>query len=443
VVLAATAPPARSADPARRPNVVVILADDLGYGDLGCYGGTDARTPVLDRLAGDGARFTDAYAAGPLCSPTRVALLTGRYQQRAGHAYEDYMGGGFPGLDATRHPSVARLMKAGGYRTAVYGKWNVAGGGGEATPAYLPAAHGFGHWVGVHANHDQHTHVRVKQPKYDLWEDGRRLDRPGFTDDLLADAAVAFVGRHRAEPFFLYLPFLSPHNPLQTHDDPKVHPDGDRAAYVKMVERLDHNVGRVLAAIREAGLDADTLVMFTSDNGGQQAARNLPCSGRKGQLLEGGIRVPLIVRQPGVVPAGRTVAYPAITMDLTATALAAAGAAPPAARPLDGIDLRPVTRGEPPPGPRSLYWRQRKVDFRARTDRVVARAVREGDWKLHWRGGGEPRLFNLTADVGEARDLAVRHPDVAARLVKKLEAWERAVTPPEVLFGRASLRDRP
>ena len=419
----------------RPPSVVILLADDLGYGDLGCYGSPDTKTPVLDRMAREGARFTDGYAAAPLCSPTRVSLLTGQYQQRIGNAYEDYLGGGAPGLDATKHATLAMLMKRAGYHTAIYGKWNVSGGRNEARADLLPGAHGFDHWVGVHANHDQHTHRRIKQPdKLDLWEDGKPLVRDGFTDDFLTDAAVSCIRTHRDEPFLLYLPFLSPHNPLQAHDDPKVYPDGDRRAYVKMVERLDHNVGRVLGAIQEAGIGPDTLVMFTSDNGGQQAARNLPCSGRKGQLLEGGIRVPLILLQPGVVPAGTTVDYPAITMDVTATALAAGGAKVPADHPLDGIDLRPIVQGRRPPGPRTIFWRRRVLDFRARTNEVAARAVREGDWKLYWRGA-RPKLFNLREDIGETRDRSEEDPALAARLAKKLRDWERAVTPPEVLFG--------
>ena len=412
---------------ARPPNIVIILADDLGYGDLGSYGCPDIKTPVLDRLAAEGTRFTDAYAAGALCSPTRVALLTGQYQQRAGHTFEDYMGGGFPGLDARRRQTIALPLKRAGYATAVFGKWNVTGGGNEENASFLPAAHGFDHWLGLHANHDQHTHIREKQPKADLWENGRPIVREGYTDDFLTDDAVSWIKAHRAAPFFLYLPFHSPHNPLQTHDDPKIHPAGTRSIYVKMVEHLDANIGRVLGALRDAGLERDTLVMFTSDNGGQQAARNLPLSGRKAQLLEGGIRVPLILRQPGVVPAGATCAVPAITMDLTATAWAAARVTAPS-QPLDGIDLVPVARGNVPASPRALYFRLRAVDVKAKQDDVVARAVRDGDWKLHWRGRN-PQLFNLRTDLAEKQNVAAQHPGILARLVKQLEAWEAAVAP--------------
>lgn len=417
----------------RPPNVVILLADDLGYGDLSSYGSPDTKTPALDGLAAEGTRFTSAYAAGALCSPTRVALLTGQYQQRAGNSYEDYMGGGFPGLDARQRQTIAMPLKQAGYATVIFGKWNVSGGNGEEDPALLPAAHGFDHWLGVHANHNQHTHVREKQPKSDLWENGRPVERAGFTDDFLTDDAVAYIARHKDRPFFLYLAFLSPHNPLQTHDDPKVHPVGTRAIYVKMVEHLDANVGRVLAALKAAGIEQQTLVMFTSDNGGQQAARNLPLSGRKGQLVEGGIRVPLIVRQPGVVPAAATCDFPVITMDLTASAWAAARVPLPQ-QPLDGLDLVPISRGKIPAEPRPLYFRLRAVDMRAKTNEITARAIREGDWKIYWRGK-KPQLYNLRDDIGETTNVAERHPVIAERLVKKLEEWEKAVTPPGELFG--------
>lgn len=417
-----------AAAPTRPPNIVILLADDLGYGDLSAYGCPDTKTPTLDALAAGGTRFTNAYSAGALCSPTRVALLTGQYPQRAGNSYEAYMGGGFPGLDVKQRQTIAMPLRQAGYATVLFGKWNVSGGNNEEDPAVLPAAHGFDHWFGVHANHNQHTHVREKQPKSDLWENGRPVERAGFTDDLLTDAAVAFISRHRDRPFFLYLSFLSPHNPLQTHDDPQVHPAGTRAIYVRMVEHLDTNVGRVLGALKAAGVEEQTLVLFTSDNGGQQAARNLPCSGRKGQLLEGGIRVPLIVRQPGVVPAGVVCDYPAITMDLTATSWAAARVPPPP-QPLDGLDLVSMTRGKVAAEPRTLYFRTRAVDMRAKTNEISARAIREGDWKIHWRGKN-PQLFNLRDDIGEKANLADRHPQIVARLVQKLETWEKAVTPP-------------
>ena len=420
------------------PNIVVVLADDLGYGDLASYGCPDTRTPHLDRMAAQGARFTSACASGPVCSPTRVALLTGQYQQRQGNAFEAYLGGGSPGLDGTKQKTLGTLLRGVGYQTTLLGKWNVSGSEGakaEMNPAFLPAAHGFEHAIFVHHNHDQHTHVREKSDVYDLWQDGRRLERAGFTDDFLTDDAVSFITTRRESPFFLYLAYLSPHNPLQTHDDPKRYPNRDRSAYVKMVERLDHNVGRVMEAIRQAGIEKETLVLFTSDNGGQVAARNLPLSGRKQQLLEGGIRVPLLAWQPGTVKPGMVIDHPVITMDLTATALAAAGATVPEGQPLDGVNLMPLLTGAPPPEPRTLFWRSRKINHRARTNVVDARAVRDGDWKLY-RAEGKPKLFNLKDDVAETRDRAAERPDLVEKLAAKLEAWEKQVSPAEELYAR-------
>src|SRR5687768_11513624 len=370
-------------------------------------------------MAAEGARFTSAYASGPVCSPTRVALLTGQYQHRQGNAFEAYLGGGSPGLDGTKQKTLGTLLKNVGYQTTLLGKWNVSGSEGakaEMNPAFLPAAHGFEHAIFVHHNHDQHTHVREKSDVYDLWQNGRRLERAGFTDDFLTDDAVTFITTRRESPFFLYLAYLSPHNPLQTHDDPRHYPNRDRSAYVKIVERLDHNVGRVMEAIRQAGIEKETLVLFTSDNGGQIAARNLPLSGRKQQLLEGGIRVPMLLWRPGTVKPGQIIDHPVITMDITATVLAAAAADAPEGQPLDGIDLTPLVTGGAPPGPRTLFWRSRKINHRARSNEVDARAVRDGDWKLYWRGN-QPKLFNLKDDVGETRDQAAERPGLVEQLV--------------------------
>jgi arylsulfatase A len=433
------APPFALAAKPSTPNVVILLADDFGYGDLACYGCPDTSTPNLDRMAAEGAKFTSAYASAPVCSPTRVALLTGQYQQRQGNAFEAYLGGGSPGLDGTKQKTLATLLKEVGYETKLLGKWNVSGSEGgraENNPAASPTAHGFEHSIYVHHNHDQHTHLREKSEVYDLWQDGKRLERAGFTDDFLTDDAAAFIAKPRETPFLLYLPFLSPHNPLQTHDDPKRYPNGDRSAYVKMVERLDHNVGRVLEAIRQAGIENETLVIFTSDNGGQIAARNVPLSGRKLQLLEGGIRVPLLLWQPGTVTPGQMIEHPVITMDVTATALAVAGAKVPDGQPLDGIDLMPVVTGKSPPQARTLFWRSRKINHRAKTNAVDARAVRDGDWKLYCRGNDPPKLFNLKDDIGETRDRSGEHPDLVEKLVKKLEAWEKQVSPAEALYAQ-------
>ncbi len=407
-----------------RPSFVVLLADDLGWGDLGFHGAPDIRTPELDRLAREGASFSDAYAASPVCSPTRAALLTGLYPQRLGHEFEDYQNAGAPGLDPARYTTLAELLRRAGYRTACYGKWNVEGrhqGGGSL---FLPNAHGFEHWFGTRRNHDYHTHRSLWSGQHDLYEDGNPVEIEGYTDRLLADHAVRFIASAATsgEPFLLYLPWLLPHYPLQTPDDPTIAPLGHRPTYVKMVEFLDLQVGRILQALRDAGIEEDTLVVFTSDNGGHTTARNAPLRGGKQELTEGGIRVPLILRWPGVIPAGRRVSAPAVTMDLTVSILAAAGLRDATKR-MDGVDLLPVATGTSPAGPRALFWRRREVYVRKGIDRLVARAVRDGDWKL-LESDGSARLYHLPDDPAEERDLAPQEPERLARLQRLLAAWE-------------------
>lgn len=425
-LLVLAAPVAADDSPAARPNVVLLLADDLGYGDLGAHGAPDVRTPRLDRLAREGSVFGEAYSASPVCSPTRVALLTGRYPQRFGSAFEDFLGPDSAGLDPAWQPTLAVQLKRAGYRTACYGKWNVAGESRATRSRFTPNAHGFDHWVGTHASHDYHTHRRIHSGRPDLYEDGRPVELEGYTPDLLADRAVRFIesaaGGER--PFFLYVPWLLPHYPLQAPDDPTIRVD--RATYAKMVEHLDHVVGRVLDALRRTGVAERTLVIFTSDNGGHQTARNHPFRGYKQDLDEGGIRVPLMLRWPGVIPARRRSEQLAITMDVTATVLSATGVEPDV--PLDGIDLLPVATGRAAPEPRTLFWRRRSVDRTKGSDEVLARAVRDGRWKLHVRGERE-ELYDLREDAGERNDLRAERPEVAAYLRGLLLAWEEEVSP--------------
>jgi arylsulfatase A-like enzyme len=417
--------------PAGPPSVVLLLADDLGWGDLSMHGAPDLRTPNIDRLAAEGATFSDAYAASPVCSPSRVALLTGLYPQRFGAAFEDYLGVGSPGLDPAWHRTLAMYLAEAGYRTAIFGKWNVAGEREPDRSRFVPSAHGFDHWLGSHRNHDYYTHRRYFSGEHDLYEDGELVEIEGYTPDILAKRAVRFVedrGRD-GRSFFLYLAWLLPHYPLQAPGDPSIRSPGHRPTYVKMVEHLDLLVGRVLEALRDAGLDSRTLVIFSSDNGGHGTARNHPYRGGKQELDEGGIRVPLILRWPGVVPPGASVVQPAITMDLTATILSVAGIEPGVA--LDGIDLLPIVTGAEPARPRALYWRRRTVGEERGGIEVHSRAVRDGHWKLHARGEAT-ELYDLRADPFERRDRAGEEPARVASLLAKLEAWEEAVsaTPP-------------
>jgi arylsulfatase A-like enzyme len=399
-----------------RPNVVLILLDDLGYGDLGCFGARDVRTPHIDRLAREGVRLTDGYAAGPVCTPTRAALMTGRYPQRAGLEWAIAPGDRRPGLPASEI-SVARMLKECGYATALFGKWHLG-----YDPAFGPQAHGFDEFFGfLSADIDYYSHKEITGDP-DLYEGTGPVERTGYMTDLITARASAYIGRHAAGPFFLYVAYNAVHWPFQPPDRPADVRDaatwyqGTRQDYIQMLECVDVGVGKILAALDRHGLADRTLVVLTTDNGGEWLSRVGPLFGRKGTLWEGGIRVPCLVRWPGRLPAGTTSADPTITMDLTATILAVAGARAPRGRALDGHDLLPVLRRERPPRTRPLCWRI------VRPDRPQW-AVRKGRWKYLWDGGFE-LLFDLDTDPGERRDLGARHPEVVADLRAELDRWE-------------------
>ncbi|MBI5397209.1 MAG: sulfatase-like hydrolase/transferase [Verrucomicrobia bacterium] len=433
-----------------KPNIVLILADDLGYADLGCYGAKDIHTPHLDRLAREGVRFTQFYSNGPECSPTRTALLTGRYQQRVG-GLECAIGIGGVGRydDAIRlaathdlglpasETTIARLLKDAGYATAITGKWHLG-----YEDKFSPNRHGFDHALYCLGGGMDYFHHVEDPPDYApvLRLNGTPEKRRGYATDVFADEAVRWLREHaargNAKPFFLYLPFTAPHSPFQAPDEEQPAPlpaDSPRwkqskappAVYAAMIERMDAVVGRLLAALEEQGRAKDTLVIFLSDNGGTASAR--PCGLRdmKGTTFEGGIRVPCIVRWPGVLPVGATVTHPALSFDLTASIARAAGVSAPAGRPFDGVDiLRCVGRGEAPPS-RALFWRGRRGDR-------TWRAVREGSLKLVSRAPGDRReefLFDLGGDAGEQKDLLAQRPANAARLRQLLAAWELEVKP--------------
>ncbi len=402
-----------------RPNFVFILADDLGYADLHCYGGREECSPNLDRMAAQGLRFTNGYANSSVCSPSRLAIATGRYQHRLRGGFDEPIASASPELGLPpEHPTMASLLRDAGYATALVGKWHLG-----SLPWFSPLKSGyaefFGHRTGAvdffsHAGFGGH----------DLWEGDEETFKEGYLTDLLADRAVDFVKRQSAKkPFLLSLHFNAPHWPWETREDAEeskrigrklAHLDGGSVkTYLEMIRIMDEGIGRVLAALEEKGATQDTLVVFASDNGGERYSDSYPLMGKKMDLLEGGIRVPYIVRWPRRLPAGQTYDRLAIGMDWTATFTAAAGVAPHSDYPLDGVDLF----GERLP--RKLYWR---MVYRNQ------KAVRSGVWKYLSIDGNE-FLFDLSRDQRERANLRYREPEKFRELRSAFLEWDASMPP--------------
>ena len=342
-----------SAAPAR-PNVLFILADDLGYGDLSCYGRPDYKTPVLDALATQGVKFMSAYAAAPVCTPTRCAYITGRYPQRLPVGLEEPLKRSSPpdaGLPPN-HPTIASLLKANGYATSLVGKWHLGW-----KPEFGPNEHGFDYFFGFKSGAiDFYTHESA-DGSHDLFENTTPVHTDGYMTDLITARAVRFIEQHAAEPFFLDVSYNAAHWPFQVPDRPSKAarvayqgpletPAPTRADYAAMLERADAGVGQILQKLTALGLEQNTLVIFTNDNGGEWLSRNAPLFNRKATLWEGGIRVPLILRWPGHLPRGKTSEQVAITMDLSASILAATGTTLPEDYRPDGINILPSLSGK-------------------------------------------------------------------------------------------------
>jgi len=419
----------------RLPNFVLILADDLGYGDLGCYGSLTNRTPHLDCLARGGMRFTDFHSNGPMCSPTRAALLTGQYQHRFGKAFEGALSAkahahtGLP-LEAMTLPE---MLKGAGYATGMFGKWHL----GYELP-YLPTRHGFDEFRGLlTGDGDHHSHIS-RSGDEDWWSDEQIEMEEGYSVDLITRHSMDFMTKHRHRPFFLYVAHLAIHFPWQGPNEKPhrirgrsywnlsklgPHEEGQVGPVVRhMVEAVDASVGQIVAALERLGLDKDTFVFFASDNGGYlsyggrfrgEISSNGPLRGEKGDVFEGGHRVPAIAWWPGWVGPGVVTHETAATMDLLPTYATLAGVTAPEG--VDGMTLTPhLFDGDPMPR-RDLFWRKGKHW-----------AVRRDPWKLVW-SGGELRLFNLDDDLGESRDLSAQEPKLVEDLLASLKAWERDV----------------
>ena len=421
-----------SAAPSRRPNVLFILADDLGYGDLSCYGRPDYRTPVLDAFARQGMKFTSAYAAAPVCTPTRCAFVTGRYPQRLAVGLEEPLRRSSPadvGLPPN-HPTVASLLKTNGYETALVGKWHLGW-----KPEFGPNRHGYDEFFGILSGAaDYFTHEASDGPGAagaggapDLWENLTPVERIGYLTDLLSDKAIEIIARPRRTPFFLSLQYNAPHSPWEGPEDAAIghtsHGPGPMTGggslkiYGSMMKSMDAGIGRVLRALQRARLERNTIVIFTSDNGGERYSFNWPFAFQKGYLFEGGTRVPAMVRWPGVVPSGGVTDQAAITMDWTATILAAAGAEPDPSYPLDGEDLMAVCTRERRPFARTLCWRTAEYA-----------SARMGNWKYLQDAEGE-RLYDLSIDPGEKNDLRPTHQETFDQVRTQFQDWNARMLP--------------
>ncbi len=426
-----------------RPNVLFILADDLGYGDLACYGRTDIHTPRIDQLARQGVRFTDHYANGAECTPTRAAFLTGRYQQHIG-GLECAIGTGNVGRydDAIRlrethdlglpvtQQTIVRMLKTAGYRTAITGKWHLG-----YEPKFAPHLHGFDFTFYCIGGGMDYFHYLDTVAGYNLFQDGRPIAREGYFTDLLTDQAIAFLKRQSAEvPFFLYVPYTAPHAPFQAPDDRRADPlpldsplwnqgKAPPEVYISMIEQMDRRIGDLLDVLQEQGFADNTVVFFAGDNGGTASARNAPFSGIKGTTMEGGIRVPAIVRWPGKIAPGSESHQPCLTFDFTKSIATLAGVSPAADQPFEGIDIVRHVVDHKPVLPRTLFWRKPRGS-------TIWTGVREGDWKyVGCRKGEQLRehLFNLADDLAELHDLKLQQSQRFDALRAKYRQWESQV----------------
>ena len=415
-----------AAQPPRSPNIVLILADDMGYAEMGTQGNTDVPTPNIDSLAKQGVRFTSGYVSAPLCAPTRAGLMTGRYQQRFGFETnpgpEDYADEKF-GLPRSE-PTIAERLKSSGYVTGMFGKWHIG-----YKPELQPTARGFDKFFGFLSGASNYLPVgRRGGSRNPILRGTQPVAEQAYLTDAFGREAVAFIEKHRASPFFLYLPFNAVHAPLEASEKFRRQfdaiKDPNRRTFATMLAAMDDNIGRVLDALRKHGLEEQTLVFFISDNGGptpQTTSSNVPLRGYKGHLLEGGIREPFIIQWKGHLPAGTVDDRPVIQLDVLPTAMAAAGLTISPDWKLDGVNLLPYLRGEQTGLPHeTLYWRFQ--------DQY---AIRRADWKLvQTRTDSTPRLYNLAKDIGESTDLADKEPAKLKELGDAWAAWNAQLAAP-------------
>jgi len=419
----------------KRPNFIFIMADDLGYGDLACYGHPRNKTPHIDQLAREGLKFTDFHANGPMCSPTRAALLTGKYQNRFGRPFESALSDKPPYIGLpTDVTTIPQLLKERGYTTGMYGKWHLG-----YKPPQMPTHFGFDDFRGLLTGDGDHISHVNRSGAEDWYHNEDIVMEEGYTADLITKHSIDFMRNNKDNPFFLYVAHLAIHFPWQAPGEKGhrevgkdywsleklgPHPEGTVAPVVQeMVEALDNSVGAIMATLRELGLDKNTFVFFTSDNGGYlhyegrfngEISSNAPCRGQKTDIWEGGHRVPAIAWWPGRIAPGTVTKETAMSMDILPTLTMLAGTPPP--QDIDGIPLdKLLFEGKALPE-RDLFWRAGDEW-----------AVRKGSWKLVGIADEAPKLFNLHSDVGETNDLSEQHPEQVKDLLEAFHAWEQDV----------------
>ena len=424
-----------SARPAPKgaPNIVFIMADDLGFADLGCFGRTDYETPRIDALAAGGVALDRSYSNSSVCSPTRMALITGRYQYRLPGGLDEPIGVN-PGLGLPpTEPTLPGLLRDAGYATALVGKWHLGG-----LPEFGPLTSGYDRFFGIsQGGADYFDHGMTSRGRFtpDLWEDETEIRRQGYLTDMITDRSVAEIGRLAAgkRPFFLSVHYTAPHWPWEGPLDAEVartirdsfHYDGgSNPVYAAMVKSLDDGVGQILDALDAQGLAGNTIVVFTSDNGGERFSKTWPFRGKKGELLEGGIRVPAIARWPGRIKAGARSGLSNMSMDWAPTLLAAArsmrsGAPGPESHPFDGANLLPALLAGGEGEPRTLFFRHNAHDQRA--------TIRGADKYLAF--GGHEFLFDIDADPLEAANLKGAKPALFDELKSAFHAWNGTMLP--------------
>jgi arylsulfatase A-like enzyme len=423
---------------AGKPNIVFIMIDDLGYGDLGCYRNRFNLTPNIDGLAEQGLRFTDYHSNGPMCTPTRAAFMTGMYQHRLGRKFEGALSGkshydqGMPSGAIT----IAEVLKEAGYATGMFGKWHLG-----YQPPYLPHDQGFDEFRGLGSGDgDHHTHVD-RWGREDWWHNNMPEMEDGYSIDLITRHSVQFIKDHREETFFLYVSHLAIHFPWQGPNDPAhreagmsyendkwgIIPDKNNVRpHVKaMIESIDKGVGEILQTLEDLELERKTLVIFTSDNGGyihyanefHNISDNGDFRGQKGEVYEGGHRVPCIAYWPGKILPGRETDETILTMDMYPTFATLAGAEIPGDKHLDGVNFMPVVLDQARLPSRFIFWKIRDE-----------RAIRKGAWKLVIIGEGAAELYNLENDPGEKNDISDKHPDLVTEFLKAYDDWHSDVS---------------